>query len=131
MLVSSGYETYNTAKPGRYYNNYTSYKRLSTCWIQFSIYTGKVGGYRSGWKPDRPFAIDMAGFGINLDLILSKSESEFSYKMTKGYQESDFLSYFVTKDELEPLADNCTKVYVWHTRTELPSIKGYIPNMEV
>ncbi|KAK9688133.1 Glycosyltransferase family 43 [Popillia japonica] len=64
--------------------------------------TGKVSGYKSGWKPDRPFAIDMAGFAINLDLILSKQDAQFSYKMAKGYQESEFLSYFVTKDELEP-----------------------------
>ncbi|GJQ81492.1 GlcAT-I [Trypoxylus dichotomus] len=71
--------------------------------------TGKVIGYKSGWEPNRPFAIDMAGFAINLDLILSKHDAQFSYKMAKGFQESEFLSYFVTKDELEPLADNCTK----------------------
>lgn len=37
-------------------------------------------------------------------------------------QESEILKYFATKDDLEPLADNCTKVYVWHTRTQKPSI---------
>ncbi|KAF2902547.1 hypothetical protein ILUMI_03647 [Ignelater luminosus] len=93
--------------------------------------TGKVSGYRSGWKADRPFAIDMAGFAINLELILAKPHAEFSYKMEKGYQESEFLSYFTTKDELEPLADNCTKVYVWHTRTEKPTVKGIIKGLEV
>ncbi|KAI4463407.1 galactosylgalactosylxylosylprotein 3-beta-glucuronosyltransferase beta-13-glucuronyltransferase [Holotrichia oblita] len=93
--------------------------------------TGKVSGYKSGWKPDRPFATDMAGFAINLDLILSKQDAQFSYKMAKGFQESEFLGYFVTKDELEPMADNCTKVYVWHTRTETPVIKGELPGFEV
>lgn len=93
--------------------------------------TGKVTGYRSGWKADRKFAIDMAGFAINLDLILTKREAEFSYKMEKGFQESEFLSYFITKEELEPLADNCTKVYVWHTRTEKPTVKGIVPGLEV
>ncbi|XP_018570379.1 galactosylgalactosylxylosylprotein 3-beta-glucuronosyltransferase I [Anoplophora glabripennis] len=93
--------------------------------------TGKVTGYKSGWKPDRPFAIDMAGFAINVDLILSKPEAQFSYKMEKGLQESEFLSYFTTKEELEPLADNCTKVYVWHTRTEKPSVNGVVPGLEV
>lgn len=92
---------------------------------------GKVTGYRSGWKPDRPFAIDMAGFAINLKLILSTKQAEFSYKMMKGYQESEFLSYFVKMEELEPLADNCTKVYVWHTRTEKPVVNGVIPGLEV
>ncbi|KAJ3657716.1 hypothetical protein Zmor_009501 [Zophobas morio] len=92
--------------------------------------SGKVKGYKSGWKADRPFAIDMAGFAINLDLIL-KSEASFSYKMEKGYQESEFLSYFIKKEELEPLADNCTKVYVWHTRTEKPVVNGVVPGLEV
>ncbi|XP_066252909.1 galactosylgalactosylxylosylprotein 3-beta-glucuronosyltransferase I [Euwallacea similis] len=93
--------------------------------------TGKITGYKSGWLPNRPFAIDMAGFAINLDLILAKKDANFSYQMAKGMQESEFLSYFTTKDELEPLADLCTKVYVWHTRTETPKISGTIPNIEV
>ncbi|KAL3265392.1 hypothetical protein HHI36_009598 [Cryptolaemus montrouzieri] len=93
--------------------------------------TGKVAGYKSGWKPDRAFAIDMAGFGINIDLILTKPEAVFSYRMERGFQESQFLSYFTTKEQLEPLADNCTKVYVWHTRTEKPDVKGTVPGFEV
>ncbi|VEN36155.1 unnamed protein product [Callosobruchus maculatus] len=93
--------------------------------------TGKVKGYRSGWKPNRPFAIDMAGFAINLDLMLAKPNAMFSYTMEKGLQESEFLSYFTTKEELEPLADNCTKVYVWHTRTEKPNVNGVVEGFEV
>lgn len=92
---------------------------------------GQVSGYKSGWKPNRPFAIDMAGFAINLDLILTKTEAKFSNQMEHGLQESEFLSYFTTKEQLEPLADNCTKVYVWHTRTEKPTVNGIIPGLEV
>lgn len=73
----------------------------------------------------------MAGFAINLNLILTNKNANFSYKMAKGYQESEFLGYFVTKEELEPLADNCTKVYVWHTRTEKPVISGLVEGYEV
>lgn len=88
-------------------------------------------GWKSGWRPERPFAIDMAGFAINLDLILEKVEAKFHHKMKNGMQESEFLSYFTTMEELEPLANNCSKVYVWHTRTENPSIKGTVPGLEV
>lgn len=45
--------------------------------------------------------------------------------MTNYYlnlQESEILKYFTSKEELEPLAENCTKVYVWHTRTQKPAI---------
>lgn len=96
-----------------------------------NYFSGKVTGYKSGWKADRPFAIDMAGFGINIDIILEKQNAVFSYRMEKGFQESQFLAYFTTKEQLEPLADNCTKVYVWHTRTEKPGVKGIVPGFEV
>lgn len=79
-------------------------------------------GYLTGWRPDRPFAMDMAGFAINLDLILLQPNAEFSYAMEIGFQESEFLAKLTTQEELEPLADNCTKVYVWHTRTLSPQV---------
>lgn len=49
----------------------------------------------------------------------------------KGLQESEFLGYFTTMAELEPLADKCTKVYVWHTRTEKPVVTGVVEGFEV
>ncbi|ERL85680.1 hypothetical protein D910_03096 [Dendroctonus ponderosae] len=100
-----------------------SYCTPTGCTVD-TIIISKVTGYKSGWLPNRPFAIDMAGFAISLDLILEKTDANFSYQMAKGMQESEFLSYFTTKEELEPLADQCTKVYVWHTRTETPKINA-------
>lgn len=35
--------------------------------------TGKVTGWNSAWRPDRPFPIDMAGFAVNLQHLLKKS----------------------------------------------------------
>ncbi|KAJ8960387.1 hypothetical protein NQ314_006077 [Rhamnusium bicolor] len=91
---------------------------------------GLVGGLNAE-TPILDSTTDMAGFAINLDLILAKHEAVFSYAMEKGLQESEFLSYFTTKEELEPLADNCTKVYVWHTRTEKPVVNGIVQGLEV
>lgn len=93
--------------------------------------TGKVTGFNSIWEPQRPFPIDMAGFAINLKLILEKPEAQFSYEAKPGYQETVILEYFTTMSELEPLADNCTKVYVWHTRTEPPKFTKKIKKREV
>ncbi|XP_039995569.1 galactosylgalactosylxylosylprotein 3-beta-glucuronosyltransferase 2 [Xiphias gladius] len=82
---------------------------------------GKVVGWYSGWRPDRPFAIDMAGFAVNLQVILAKPKVLFKRLGAQpGMQESDFLNQIVKLTELEPKADNCTKVLVWHTRTEKP-----------
>ncbi|KAK7604042.1 hypothetical protein V9T40_004315 [Parthenolecanium corni] len=80
--------------------------------------SGKVIGWNSHWRPERDFPIDMAGFAVNLPFLLSKPEAEFSFNVERGFQESSLLSQLVALDELEPRANNCTKVYVWHTRTE-------------
>nr|CAD7412749.1 unnamed protein product [Timema poppensis] len=84
--------------------------------------TGRVSGFNSGWRPDRIFPIDMAGFAINLGVLLRVPNAKFSFKVERGFQESEILHQLVTKDELEPMAANCTKVFVWHTRTETPKL---------
>ena len=78
----------------------------------------KVIGWDVTWGQDRPFALDMAGFAINVKLFLSKNKAKFAYKVKRGHQESELLKHLVTLNELEPKAEHCTKVLVWHTRTE-------------
>lgn len=84
--------------------------------------TNKVVGFNSAWKPDRPFPIDMAGFAFNLKLLFQNKDAWFSFETLPGHQESEILRHITTRDQLEPLADFCTKVYVWHTRTEPPKL---------
>ncbi|KAM9384226.1 galactosylgalactosylxylosylprotein 3-beta-glucuronosyltransferase 1 [Pholidichthys leucotaenia] len=82
---------------------------------------GKVYGWKTVFDPHRPFGIDMAGFAVNLHLILSKPQAYFKFRGVKGgYQESSLLKELVTLSDLEPKAANCTKILVWHTRTEKP-----------
>ncbi|KAM9847827.1 galactosylgalactosylxylosylprotein 3-beta-glucuronosyltransferase 2 [Aulostomus maculatus] len=84
---------------------------------------GKVVGWYSGWRPDRPFAIDMAGFAVNLQVILANPRAKFKRSGSQpGMQESDFLKQITKVTELEPKANNCTRVLVWHTRTEKPQL---------
>ncbi|TSV15277.1 Galactosylgalactosylxylosylprotein 3-beta-glucuronosyltransferase 1 [Bagarius yarrelli] len=99
---------------------------------------GKVYGWSVRFDPHRPFAIDMAGFAVSLQLILSKPQAYFKLTGVKeGSQESSLLEQLVMLSELEPKADNCTKVLVWHTRTEVPVLlnegkKGFTDlNMEI
>ncbi|KAK2870905.1 hypothetical protein Q8A67_023432 [Cirrhinus molitorella] len=52
----------------------------------------------------------MAGFALNLHLILSKPQAYFKLKGVKGgYQECSLLQDLVTLSDLEPKAANCTK----------------------
>ncbi|XP_061683053.1 galactosylgalactosylxylosylprotein 3-beta-glucuronosyltransferase 1 isoform X2 [Syngnathoides biaculeatus] len=99
---------------------------------------GKVYGWKTVFDPHRPFAIDMAGFAINLRLILFKPQAYFKLRGVKGgYQESSLLRELVTLNDLEPKAANCTKILVWHTRTEKPVLvnegkAGFTdPNVEI
>lgn len=80
---------------------------------------GKVVGWYTGWRPDRPFAIDMAGFAVNLQVVLANPRALFKRRGSQpGMQESDFLKQITKVSDLEPRANNCTRVLVWHTRTE-------------
>ncbi|KAI4891609.1 hypothetical protein NFI96_020999 [Prochilodus magdalenae] len=83
------------------------------------VENGKVVGWYTGWRADRPFAIDMAGFAVNLEVILANPRALFKRRGAKpGMQESDFLKQITKVEDLEPKAKNCTQVLVWHTRTE-------------
>ncbi|XP_017578299.1 galactosylgalactosylxylosylprotein 3-beta-glucuronosyltransferase 2 isoform X1 [Pygocentrus nattereri] len=83
------------------------------------VENGKVVGWYTGWRADRPFAIDMAGFAVNLQVILANPRALFKRRGAKpGMQESDFLKQITKVEDLEPKAKNCTQVLVWHTRTE-------------
>lgn len=84
---------------------------------------GKVVRFHTGWRPSRPFPIDMAGFAVSLKLVLANLDACFDVEAPMGFLESSFLQGLVIMDELEPKADNCTKVLVWHTRTEKPKMK--------
>ncbi|MGH0176367.1 UNVERIFIED_CONTAM: hypothetical protein FKN15_072683 [Acipenser sinensis] len=84
---------------------------------------GKVTGFHTAWKPNRPFPMDMAGFAVSLPLLLANPAARFHLSAQRGNLESSLLQMLVSIEELEPRASNCTKVLVWHTRTEKPKMK--------
>ncbi len=71
---------------------------------------GKVVRFHTGWRPNRPFPIDMAGFAVSLKFILTSPQARFDGDAQMGFLESSFLQHLVTIDDLEPKADLCTKV---------------------
>ena len=54
--------------------------------------------------------MDMAGFAVSLKLVLANPDACFDGEAPMGFLESSFLKGLVTMDELEPKADNCSKV---------------------
>uniref|UniRef100_A0A0G4HWW3 Galactosylgalactosylxylosylprotein 3-beta-glucuronosyltransferase n=1 Tax=Chromera velia CCMP2878 TaxID=1169474 RepID=A0A0G4HWW3_9ALVE len=90
--------------------------------------TGKVTGF-DAWAADvRPFALDMAGMGLSVSFFVSPAETDtnkgaklrFDPYSHSGMLESTLLMQTgISVGDLEPLADNCTKVYTWHVSTSI------------
>lgn len=85
--------------------------------------SSRVDGFNARWEPNRRFPIDMAGFSISIRLVLSKPDAAFSCHQRIGHMESHFLSQFVDSLlELEPKANDCSRLLVWHTKTKNPAL---------
>lgn len=68
--------------------------------------------------------MDMAGFAVHISLLTDNPNVFFVQDAGVGQIESTFLqSLHITRDMLEPKADRCTQVYVWHTQTAEVDLK--------
>ena len=74
------------------------------------VVNGKVRDWFSAFKRKaRKFPIDMSGFAITGELLMAHPNATFGFHV--GLVETEFIeSLGVTVDDLEPRADNCTKV---------------------
>ncbi|KAK8400218.1 hypothetical protein O3P69_003134 [Scylla paramamosain] len=80
------------------------------------VSSGKLVGFYDGWIAGRRFPVDMAGFAVNVQFYLKRNAPLMPYSV--GFEEDGFLKALRIKpEEIEPLAENCTKILVWHTRT--------------
>lgn len=79
-----------------------------------------VTGFDVIWGIGRRFPMDMAGFAISGDLLLKFPDVKFGSNVAPGQQETTLLSKITDIEELQPLANLCKDVLVWHTRTITP-----------
>ena len=90
------------------------------------VENNKVIGFSGQWQAMRRFPVDMAGFAVNT-YLLKKHKPRMPY--LKGYEETLFLENMnITNDDIEPLANGCTEVLVWHTQTvkeDVPIFKSW------
>ena len=76
---------------------------------------GKVVGFYDAFQAGRQFAMDMAGFAVSVALFRSRPQATFPAKVS--FLEEGFLrSLEVELGDLEARAEQCTRVWVWHTR---------------
>ncbi|CAB4064147.1 PREP [Lepeophtheirus salmonis] len=77
---------------------------------------GKVVGFSDDWFADRQYPIDMAGFALNVAFLRERGGGNMPYK--PGHEEDRFLtSMKVELNDITCLAENCTQILVWHTKT--------------
>jgi len=72
-----------------------------------------VIGFYDSWPAGRRYAVDMAGFAVNVKLLHRYPNATIIYKA--GYEEDQFLQVLLTDSSslIEPKAANCTQVYHW------------------
>nr|XP_053641699.1 galactosylgalactosylxylosylprotein 3-beta-glucuronosyltransferase S-like [Cherax quadricarinatus] len=89
------------------------------------VRNSKVVAFHDSFQAGRKFAVDMAGFAVNLRVIHANPNATIPLRLS--YLEDGFLRQLrLELDDLEPLASGCTQVLVWHTKTQ----KASSPNMK-
>uniref|UniRef100_A0A914I7F8 Galactosylgalactosylxylosylprotein 3-beta-glucuronosyltransferase n=1 Tax=Globodera rostochiensis TaxID=31243 RepID=A0A914I7F8_GLORO len=90
------------------------------------VENGTITKWDVVYAPKRRFAVDMAGFAINLRLILNTNAS-FNLGCVRYSPESCFLAQFgIPREKVEPFGwnDEPKEVLVWHTKTKNIGTKG-------
>ena len=75
--------------------------------------------------------VDMGGLSFHTSVLLTEQRPRFSHSWGLGYLETKFLQLFVkSTEDLEPLANNCQRMYVFHVTTEYPyvTLKKKVPD---
>ncbi|CAI4229510.1 unnamed protein product [Auanema sp. JU1783] len=90
------------------------------------VVNGTVVGFRVKWNPSRMFAVDMAGFGINLQMVFN-STAVFGTSCGRGggAPETCLIEDMgLTRKDIEPFGyekDFDRDIVVWHTKSNQPS----------
>lgn len=90
------------------------------------VVNGTITGWDVVYAPQRRFAVDMAGFAINLKLILHNNAT-FHLGCVKFSPESCFLAQFqIPREKAEPFGwqEQPKEILVWHTKTKNIGTKG-------
>ncbi|VDK17735.1 unnamed protein product [Anisakis simplex] len=90
------------------------------------VVNGTIVSWDVVYAPNRKFATDMAGFAVNLELILN-SNATFHKGCAKTVPESCFLEQFkIPKERMQPFGfdENPKEILVWHTKTRNIGTKG-------
>ncbi|KAI2508957.1 glycosyltransferase [Fragilaria crotonensis] len=87
--------------------------------------SGKVATFVTNWIGGRQFPVDMGSLSFHTSVLLTEKRPRFAHDWGLGYLETRFLELLISsKHELEPLMNNCQRMYVYHVKTEYPYWKS-------
>ena len=87
------------------------------------IEKSKVIGFTDYFFANRKFPVDMAGFAVNID-VLRRHKPKMPFLV--NHEETLFLQNLnLNMEDIEPLANDCTEVLVWHTKTVKNDFPSY------
>ncbi|KAI6184705.1 Galactosylgalactosylxylosylprotein 3-beta-glucuronosyltransferase [Aphelenchoides bicaudatus] len=90
------------------------------------VENGVIKSWDAVYSPGRAYAVDMAGFAVNLKQIL-KSDASFGKQCIGHDPEDCFLQQFkIPKKDAKPFGwdSNPKEILVWHTRTSPTNVDG-------
>ena len=85
------------------------------------VMDGEIVGFVDPYLTTRKFPLDMASLGFSIPFWISHGSPVFESSIRGGLETKLLESMNITKSDFEILANNCTKVLVWHTKTQLAS----------
>ncbi|RNA20570.1 galactosylgalactosylxylosyl 3-beta-glucuronosyltransferase I-like [Brachionus plicatilis] len=83
----------------------------------------KIVGWFAYFLPKRKFPFDMASFAVSTDLLHKYPEAKFTTNKSYELEGSLLIDLKVKANEIEPKANCCRKLLVWHSKTLAPKRK--------
>ncbi|GMS90913.1 hypothetical protein PENTCL1PPCAC_13089, partial [Pristionchus entomophagus] len=78
-----------------------------------------IVGWDAAWKPERKFAIDLAGFAVNLKEIMRVPNEQFGLKASSTLKETlKIVILSERRSRTFGYLDNPKEVLAWHVRTK-------------
>jgi hypothetical protein len=110
-----------TKRVGIFGVGFRSQALYARCKVDYK--TGKIKGMTSKrYIRGGNIAMDMAGFCAHSDLIKEK-KARFRADSPAGRIETVFLKQLESDvSEMEPLLDNCTRIYAWHVQSKIARV---------
>lgn len=90
----------------------------------------RIVGWFAYFLPKRKFPLDMASFAVHTNLLHIYNEAKFTTNKSRELEGSLLIDLKVEANQMEPKANCCRNLFVWHSKTLALKRKYYNQNFE-